>query len=98
MIEDGLTSMDLDREKVGLLLLQLGDPQGSLSKPNQVGTQKTRYRLSKYAVHFLEHISSASFSYLFEVGLSYTAIFSLTLTTRSMHSCSKCNQTVGRGI
>lgn len=72
MIDDGPTSMDLDREKVGLLLLRLGDPQRSLNKTeNQAIAQQTRCKLSKYAIHFVEHISSASYSYLFEVGLLY---------------------------
>lgn len=71
MIDDGPTSMDLDREKVGLLLLQLGDPQRSLDeREDQASARQIGFRLSKYAIHFVEHISSASFSYLFEVGLS----------------------------
>lgn len=72
MIDDGPTSMDLDREKVGLLLLRLGDEQRSLNKPeNQARVQQTGCMLSKYAIHFVEHISSSSYSYLFEVGLLY---------------------------
>lgn len=71
MIDDRPTSMDSDREKVGLLLLQLGDPQRPLYKrEDQARAQRIELRLSKYAIHFVEHISSASFSYLFEVGLS----------------------------
>ncbi|KOS37754.1 hypothetical protein ACN38_g11446 [Penicillium nordicum] len=67
MIDDRPTSMDSDREKVGLLLLQLGDPQRPLYKrEDQARAQRIELRLSKYAIHFVEHISSASFSYLFE--------------------------------
>jgi hypothetical protein len=98
MVDDGPASMDLDREKVGLLLLQLGDPQRSLNKSeNQARAPQTGRKLSKYAVHFVEHIGSSSYSYLFEVGLLCN-IHSLTLTPHSMHFCSKRIQTVGRGI
>lgn len=72
MVDDGPTSMELDREKVGSLLLQLGDPQRSLNKTeNQARAPQTGRKLSKYAIHFAEHISSSSYSYLFEVGLPY---------------------------
>jgi hypothetical protein len=70
MIDDGPASMDLDRKKVGLLLLQLGDLQESVNNPEiKARAQKTGRKLSKYAAHFIEHISSASYSCLFEVGL-----------------------------
>ena len=77
MVGDGPTSMDLDRENVGLLLLQLGDPQRSLNKPeNQARAPQIGPKLSKYAIHFVEHISSASYSYLVEVRLLYNISFS----------------------
>lgn len=64
MIDDGHKSVDLDREKVGLLLIQLNDPRGS---EKQGRAKQSGHKLSKYAIHFIEHVSSASYSYLFEV-------------------------------
>jgi hypothetical protein len=73
MINDGPTSMDLDRENVGSLLLQLGDSHGYVKNPEKI-PRKAACRLSKYATHFIEHIGSASYSYIFEVRLLFNII------------------------
>lgn len=73
MINDGPTSMDLDREDVGSLLLQLGDSHGYVKNPEEI-PRKAACRLSKYATHFIEHIGSSSYSYIFEVWLLFNII------------------------
>lgn len=73
MINDGPTSMDLDRENVGSLLLQLGDSHGYVKNPEKI-PGKAACRLSKYAAHFIEHIGSSSYSYIFEVRLLFNII------------------------
>ncbi|CDM32981.1 Protein kinase-like domain [Penicillium roqueforti FM164] len=57
--------IDLNRENVSSLLLQLGDSHGYIKNPENI-PRKAACRLSKYTTHFIEHIGSSLYSYIFE--------------------------------
>lgn len=73
MINDSTISIDLNRENVSSLLLQLGDSYRYIKNPENI-PRKAAYRLSKYITHFIEHIGLLSYSYIFEVRLLFNII------------------------
>lgn len=73
IINNSTTSIDLNRENVSSLLLQLGDSHGYIKNPENI-PRKAACRLSKYTTHFIEHIGSSLYSYIFEVRLLFNII------------------------
>ncbi|KAJ5461027.1 uncharacterized protein N7458_002579 [Penicillium daleae] len=66
MLEDTQTSFIDDRESLASLLLGLDQPTNHVSRVT--GEQTHKVTLSTYALHFIENLGPASYSYLFEVG------------------------------
>lgn len=98
MIDDGQTTFELDREKVGSLLLHLSDAQLAQNAPQKQAIDHILgSKLSKYAMHFVEQVRPASYSYLFEVRLGQKAT-SRTLIVLSMCFCNKRTRTAEPGI
>ncbi|CAP80034.1 hypothetical protein PCH_Pc12g04070 [Penicillium rubens Wisconsin 54-1255] len=65
LYSDRAIKIDLNRENVSSLLLQLGDSYRYIKNPENI-PRKAAYRLSKYITHFIEHIGLLSYSYIFE--------------------------------
>ena len=55
-----------DRESLASLLLGLDRPTNHVS--TDAGEHAHKATFSKYALHFIENLGQASYSYLFEVG------------------------------
>lgn len=66
MLEDSQKSFIEDRKSLAYLLLGLDQPTNYVSR--HTGEQIHSETLSKYALHFIENLRPASYSYLFEVG------------------------------
>ena len=66
MLEDSQKSFIEDRESLASLLLGLEQLTNYVSR--HTGEQIHDVTLSKYALHFIENLGPASYSYLFEVG------------------------------
>ena len=66
MLDDTEICFIDDRESLASLLLGLDQPTNHVSR--ETGEQAHKVTLSKYALHFIENLGQASYSYLFEVG------------------------------
>jgi hypothetical protein len=66
MISDIQATSAVDRENVGSLLVQLSRETRLAGCLREQGKDDSAH-LSKYAIHFIEQITSASYLYLFEV-------------------------------
>jgi hypothetical protein len=65
MLEDTERCFIDDRESLASLLLGLDRPTNHVSR--DTGEHAHKATLSKYALHFIENLGQASYSYLFEV-------------------------------
>lgn len=99
MVKWTQASFQMDRECLGSLLLHLSRTQKATSLTQGEARDRTsRSGLSNYAMHFVEHIGPASYSFLFEVILRERKHPRHKLIFISMFFCNKRIPTAGPGI